>query len=72
MLLRKKAAKPKCPGCKHIELRRYRRKGLLQEKILSRLGFYPWECVQCRRVFLFQQRSPARHRDAPGALHQPQ
>jgi hypothetical protein len=30
--------------------------GFWQKSILTRLGYYPWECGQCREIFLLKQR----------------
>jgi hypothetical protein len=50
------ATKPHCRYCDVIELRRQGRTGFWQTRILGRLGFYPWECGLCRRIFLLRQR----------------
>ncbi len=51
------AAKPQCPHCEAIELRRQARSGLWQKQVLSRLGYFPWECGQCRQIFMLKLRS---------------
>jgi hypothetical protein len=38
-----------CPKCVNARLRRVNRAGFWERAFLSRLGFYPWECVMCRR-----------------------
>lgn len=50
------ASKPHCRYCDVIELRRQGRTGFWQTRVLARLGFYPWECGLCRRIFLLRQR----------------
>jgi ribosomal protein L37AE/L43A len=51
------AAKPQCPHCESIPLRRQARFGFLQREVLSRLGYFPWECGQCREIFIRKLRS---------------
>lgn len=51
------AVKPQCPHCESIELRRQARTGFLQRQLLSRLGYFPWECGQCRQIYLLKLRS---------------
>jgi ribosomal protein L37AE/L43A len=51
------AAVPQCPHCESIELRRQGRTGLWQRHIASRLGYFPWECGQCRHVYMLKLRS---------------
>jgi ribosomal protein L37AE/L43A len=55
--------KKMCPKCDEMELTRVARRGFLQEYILPRFGMYPWECGQCRRVFLLSFRG--RHERRP-------
>jgi hypothetical protein len=38
-----------CPKCKAGLLSRVKRQGFLENKFLSRLGYFPWECATCRR-----------------------
>jgi ribosomal protein L37AE/L43A len=51
------AAKPQCPHCEAMELRRHARSGFWQKQVLSRLGYFPWECGQCRQIFMCKLRS---------------
>jgi hypothetical protein len=51
------AAKPQCPHCESIVLRRHGRSGFLQKEVFSRLGYFPWECGQCRQIYLLKLRS---------------
>ena len=51
------AAKPRCPRCEAIELRRNGRSGFWQRQVFSRLGYFPWECGQCRVVYMLKLRS---------------
>jgi hypothetical protein len=37
-----------CARCGDGPLRRVNRKGWLERVLLPKLGFFPWECVQCR------------------------
>lgn len=48
---------PRCPKCEAIELRRQGRHGFWQRQILSRLNYFPWECGQCRQVYILKLRS---------------
>jgi hypothetical protein len=38
-----------CPKCKVGQLDRVRRQGFLENRILARLGYFPWECATCRK-----------------------
>jgi predicted nucleic-acid-binding Zn-ribbon protein len=48
----------RCPKCRSLSMRRISRTGFLQEKIFPMLGYYPWECVNCRLEKLFRNRGP--------------
>jgi len=42
-----------CQHCHEAQMRRINRVGLLQRYVLTYFGYFPWECVLCRRrVFL--------------------
>lgn len=56
---------PQCPRCEAIELRRQARAGFLQREVLSRLGYFPWECGQCRQVYLLKLRSNGYRQSIP-------
>jgi len=45
-----------CPVCGCTHLRRVPRTGFSQKKILSKLGYYPWECGKCKEPFLIKKR----------------
>jgi hypothetical protein len=45
--------KPTCKICKRNITRRVNRQGFLQRVVLYKLGFAPWECVFCRKPFLY-------------------
>ncbi len=49
--------RPRCRSCEKIELRRQGRVGFLQKSVLSRFGYYPWECGLCREITFLRQRS---------------
>ncbi len=59
--------KPQCPYCEAIELRRHARVGLWQREVASRMGYFPWECGQCRQIFMLPQRSSGYREEAVGA-----
>jgi ribosomal protein L37AE/L43A len=64
--------RPYCPHCHEIPLRRDARQGFWQVQVLTRLGYYPWECGQCRQVFHLRQRAVCYHRSSrSGAQRQP-
>ena len=55
-----------CLKCGSTGFRRVNRVGLLQNYVLPYFGYYPWECVMCRRKRYFRDnghrsgaRSPA-------------
>ena len=50
-------ARPQCPTCEGIELRRQGRVGFWQRQVMSRMGFFPWECGQCRVIYMLKQRA---------------
>jgi hypothetical protein len=52
MSKRKKA----CPNCAEVELTRVGRHGFLQEHVYPKFGMFPWECAQCRQIFLLKSR----------------
>jgi ribosomal protein L37AE/L43A len=45
-----------CPKCKRGVVSRVARKGFLEENMYSRLGFYPWECSECRNRLMLKSR----------------
>lgn len=51
-----------CGRCPPSLLRRVNRSTLLERTLLTWLGFFPWECVSCRRKRFFrdQGRKPSR------------
>ena len=38
-----------CQRCQQAEMRRLNRRGVLEKFVLSNCGYYPWECVECRK-----------------------
>jgi hypothetical protein len=40
----------RCFWCSSTGLRRMRRSGFLRRVILPLFGYYPWECMSCRRI----------------------
>jgi hypothetical protein len=38
-----------CPTCPRAEMRRLNRMGFWERRVLSFFGYYPWECVICRK-----------------------
>lgn len=44
-----------CFWCGSTRFRRVNRAGFLQRSVLSWLGWYPWECVMCRRKTLVRK-----------------
>jgi len=46
-----------CPKCSEKDiLRRMPRVGILEEKVLTLMGYYPWECSGCRKRFMLKTR----------------
>lgn len=45
-----------CPKCKSKRIHRKQRKGVLQEKILPFLGFFPYKCRDCNNRFYLKVR----------------
>jgi hypothetical protein len=48
-----------CGACRHSLCPRHRR-GLFVCHILSLMGFYPWECLNCGMSYYFHQRKTVR------------
>lgn len=60
-----------CPRCKGLRTSRQKRVGLVQ-LLLSKMGYFPWECGGCRKVFLARMRGPLkRKRRSEGEVHLP-
>ena len=53
---------PQCTSCGFIRTIRVRRKGLFQAVVWTRLGYFPWECCGCRKVFLNKNRGKEQRR----------
>jgi hypothetical protein len=49
--------KLQCPKCGEFELTRTHRMGFMQRFIYPKLGLFPWECSQCRRISMLTSRS---------------
>jgi hypothetical protein len=45
-----------CPQCGNRDLRRRVRVGLLQRFFLPACGYYPWECLSCRKTWMLRAR----------------
>ncbi len=62
-------ARRQCSRCMPALLRRINRSTLLERTLLTWLGFYPWECVSCRRKRLFRDQGtrPRTPRPTEGA-----
>ena len=53
---------PQCTSCGFVRTIRVRRKGLVQAVVWTRLGYFPWECCGCRKVFLNKNRGKEQRR----------
>ncbi|MGB6975618.1 MAG: hypothetical protein WBD67_13125 [Terracidiphilus sp.] len=51
-----------CPACGSGKLRRLARTSFLERRVLSLLGYYPWECPICRRKQMYRQRGRRQRR----------
>jgi hypothetical protein len=49
--------KLQCPTCGSRRLRRLGREGILQTKVYSLLGYYPWRCGICKTSFYLRRRN---------------
>jgi hypothetical protein len=47
-----------CRKCGADALRRENRRGFMQYKVFPLFGLYPWECMMCREVLLYQKHFP--------------
>ncbi len=45
-----------CPTCGNRDLHRRARTGFLQNFIFPVLGYYPWECLSCRKTRMLRMR----------------
>jgi len=54
-----------CPSCAEVELTRVARHGFLQERVYPKFGMYPWECTQCRQIFLLKSRGYSYRKAGP-------
>jgi len=43
-----------CIWCNATAFRRINRHGFLQEVVFPYFGYYPWECVMCRKRAFFR------------------
>jgi hypothetical protein len=59
--------KKACPNCEEVELTRVARHGFLQERVYPKFGMYPWECAQCRQIFLLKGRGVSYRKAGPGS-----
>jgi hypothetical protein len=64
--------RPACPKCREQACSRKKRLGLFQRFILPRLGWFPWQCGSCQRVFLVKERGKSkRKKHVPGSVYDP-
>ena len=54
-----------CPNCAEAELTRVARHGFLQERVYPKFGMFPWECGQCRQIFLLKSRGHSYRKAGP-------
>jgi hypothetical protein len=54
-----------CRRCSPGLFRRVNRASLLERTLLTWLGFYPWECVSCRRKRFFRDAGARQHSGTP-------
>lgn len=50
-----------CPECGSDRPRRMERKGFVEQRIFSFLGYFPWRCGNCKSRFFLRKRSRGRH-----------
>jgi ssDNA-binding Zn-finger/Zn-ribbon topoisomerase 1 len=58
-------AKKTCPQCDEVELTRVARRGFMQERVYPKFGMFPWECAQCRQIFLLKSRGRSYRKAGP-------
>ncbi len=51
-----------CFRCKARAFRRVNREGFVRSVVLPYFGYFPWECVQCRRRAFFRDDGRKEHR----------
>lgn len=49
-----------CPNCHSPKMRRTKRVGLLQTKLLPLFGFFPWFCSNCKTGRWLRKRTERR------------
>jgi hypothetical protein len=52
----KELTRAACPQCGNRDLRRRVRAGLRQKCIFPIFGYYPWECLSCRKTWMLRAR----------------
>ena len=63
---------PICPKCRSKRVLRIRRAGLLQSVLFPQFGLFPWQCEDCRTLFVFKSRGKLkRKRREQGEPHLP-
>jgi predicted RNase H-like nuclease len=54
--------RPACPKCGEKQCSRRKREGFFQILIYPSLGWYPWQCSSCRKVFVVKERGKSKRR----------
>lgn len=54
-----------CSACGGRTLKRLPRVGILERRVFSAVGYYPWKCSRCGAKFLLKKRGISVHRDQP-------
>ena len=54
-----------CPKCNYKHMYRVEREGFMQTKVYPLLGYYPWECSQCRTPFILRARGEKKKKLTP-------
>jgi len=52
----------RCPECHQVSMHRVRRSGFLENWILPKFGYYPWECPNCEIKKILKARGRRMHR----------
>jgi hypothetical protein len=60
-------SKKTCPNCSEFELTRVARHGFMQERVYPKFGMFPWECGQCRQIFLLKSRGRSYRKAGPAS-----
>ena len=60
---------PECPKCDSTSTRRRARAKSLSHRLMFLMGFFPWECLTCQRIFFSRKRYARTKRHPLGEIY---